>query len=53
MNCGNCEKSRKSGEKGAYCLLYGIYIHADHEGCRYHQKPGETEEKHEVHNAAG
>ncbi len=45
MNCGNCEISRNSGQEMVYCRLYGIYIRAGHEGCKYHKKRPETEGK--------
>ena len=38
MSCGECENSRGSGTGMVYCLLYGIYIRSDYDGCKYHRE---------------
>lgn len=38
-SCGTCEFSRKNAGRMVFCMLFGIFIHANHTGCKY-QKPG-------------
>lgn len=34
--CDGCEHSRANSHDGVYCRLFGIMIHRDHTGCKYH-----------------
>lgn len=33
--CGKCANGRKIAIGAVFCLLFGITIRAEHEGCRY------------------
>lgn len=33
--CGKCANSRKIAIGAVFCILFGITIRAEHEGCRY------------------
>ena len=33
--CGNCKNARKGSGSMVYCLLYGIFIRKDYDGCMY------------------
>ena len=48
MTCRTCEESKRHGT-ARFCVLYGIYIRADHPGCKYHkggkQHEGTDEER--------
>lgn len=37
-SCVFCEYSKKNAGKMVFCILFGIFIHASHTGCKY-QKP--------------
>lgn len=43
MTCGGCANSRRNSEEGVYCRLFGIMIHRNHEGCKYHRKGAEED----------
>ena len=34
--CGGCQKSRGISAEMVYCRLFGIMIHRNHSGCKYH-----------------
>ena len=38
MKCGECKNSRRNSRDGVYCRMFGIMIHKDHDGCRYHNE---------------
>jgi len=38
LNCGNCCNRRRSGGTNVFCLLFGIMIHRNHRGCKYHRE---------------
>ena len=35
MECRWCRNSRKNSRSGVICQLFGITIHAAHQGCKY------------------
>jgi len=38
MNCGGCRNGRKNSANGIWCLLFGIMVNRNHEGCKYHEE---------------
>lgn len=37
MKCRTCDHSKESGGYMLYCILFGIFIRADHDRCKYHK----------------
>lgn len=37
-SCRTCEFSKKNAGRMVFCMLFGIFIHANHTGCKY-KKP--------------
>ena len=38
QSCAGCRNSRKSGGSGVYCLLFGIMIREDYNGCKDYRR---------------
>ena len=36
--CGTCAEGRRNGWRLIWCVMYGIVIHENHKGCRYHKE---------------
>ena len=47
--CGRCRESRRNSEKGVYCVLFGIMLLANHEGCKYYHKEETNHEQTDDH----
>ena len=37
MECRTCDHAKKSSGGLLYCILFGIFIRASHDLCRYHK----------------
>lgn len=35
--CGECDRGKDYSRECVYCLLFGIMIHRNHRGCKYHK----------------
>lgn len=36
--CGECDRGKNYSRECVYCLLFGIMIHRNHTGCKYHRE---------------
>lgn len=48
MICGSCGNAKRNAGSMVYCLLFGIFIHAGHQGCKYHDGGDRDEDSREV-----
>ena len=49
-HCAGCANSRRNSQDGVYCRLFGIMIHRNHTGCKYHTGGNPDEQIREPEN---